>query len=219
MTPGMDRPAAIRRALRDLVAERGFHGASMSAVAKTAGVATGTAYVHYESKDELVVATYGEIKAQLGEAVSERLETDASPFEQWDHILKTAYDFLSAEPERARFLSQFEESPYSKEAYARPAATGDPLAAIVQSEAFASLVVDLPAPAVHTLSLGVAVRLVAAGVRLDADGLDTLVAATWRAVTGPYDGEGSPPVARQLRQRAERRLAQPPRRVPRRRDR
>ncbi len=36
----VDRPAAIRRALRDLVAERGFHGASMGAVAKAAGVAT-----------------------------------------------------------------------------------------------------------------------------------------------------------------------------------
>ena len=57
MTSAMDRPAAIRRALRDLVAERGFHGASMGAVAKEAGVATGTAYVHYESKDELVYAT------------------------------------------------------------------------------------------------------------------------------------------------------------------
>lgn len=53
-----DRPAAIRRALRDLVAGRGFRGASMSAIAESAGVATGTAYVHYASKKELVLATY-----------------------------------------------------------------------------------------------------------------------------------------------------------------
>ena len=53
----LDRPAAIRRALRNLVADRGFHGASMGAVAKEAGVATGTAYVHYESKEELVNAS------------------------------------------------------------------------------------------------------------------------------------------------------------------
>ena len=52
----VDRPAAIRRALRDLVAERGFHGASMGAVAKAARVATGTAYVHYESKEGAVHA-------------------------------------------------------------------------------------------------------------------------------------------------------------------
>ena len=34
----------------------GFHGASMGAVAREAGVATGTAYTHYASKDDLVLA-------------------------------------------------------------------------------------------------------------------------------------------------------------------
>ena len=62
------RPTGRRgpAALRALVAERGFHGASMSAVASAAGVATGTAYTHYASKDELVLAAYLETKAELG---------------------------------------------------------------------------------------------------------------------------------------------------------
>ena len=51
-----DRPAAIRAALRRLVARHGFHGASMSAVAREAGVAAGTAYVHYESSLRVQVA-------------------------------------------------------------------------------------------------------------------------------------------------------------------
>ncbi len=185
MTPAMDRPAAIRRALRDLVAERGFHGASMGAVAKEAGVATGTAYVHYESKDELVFATYLEIKAELGAAVLDGFDTAASPVDQWDHMLKTAYDFLSEEPERARFLSQFEESPYYEEAHARLLAVGDPLAEAATSERFTSLIVDLPNQVIYALSLGVAVRLIAAGVQLKDEELDTLVAATWRAVNRP----------------------------------
>ena len=41
--PPLDRAAAVRSALRTLVARNGFHGASMSAVADEAGVATGTA--------------------------------------------------------------------------------------------------------------------------------------------------------------------------------
>ncbi|MGZ4707901.1 MAG: TetR/AcrR family transcriptional regulator, partial [Acidimicrobiales bacterium] len=60
--PVVDRAAAVRAALRTLVARNGFHGASMSAVAAEAGVGTGTAYVHYASKDELVLATYLEVK-------------------------------------------------------------------------------------------------------------------------------------------------------------
>ncbi|NNF64568.1 MAG: TetR family transcriptional regulator, partial [Acidimicrobiia bacterium] len=51
----VDRAALVRRAVVELVAENGFRGASMAAIAAHAGVATGTAYVHYSSKDELVV--------------------------------------------------------------------------------------------------------------------------------------------------------------------
>ena len=61
-----DRAAAVRSALRRLVADQGLQGASMAAIAKQAGVATGTAYVHYPSKDELLLAAYVELKADLG---------------------------------------------------------------------------------------------------------------------------------------------------------
>lgn len=182
MSP-IDRPAAIRRALRDLVAERGFHGASMGAVAREAGVATGTAYVHYESKDELVFATYLEIKAGLGMAVLDGLDLAASAFDKWSHMLKTSYLFFEEEPERARFLTQLEESPYYEEAHARLAAQGDPISDTAGSDEFSSLLVDLPAAVLYALSLGVVVRLVAAGIRLKDEELDTLVMATWRAVT------------------------------------
>lgn len=185
MSPVVDRPAAIRRALRDLVSERGFHGASMGAVAKEAGVATGTAYVHYESKDELVYATYLEIKFELGVAVFDGFEPDADPFDRWHHVLTRAYLHLAAEPERARFLSQLEESPYDEEAHARLVAEGDPLSSVGQAEDMEPLLVDLPWEVIHALSLGVAVRLIAAGIRLKDEQLDALVTATWRAVTKP----------------------------------
>ncbi len=54
-----------------------------------------------------------------------------------------------------------------------------------QSEGFASLIVDLPNQVIYALSLGVAVRLIAAGIKLKEEELDTLVVATWRAVTRP----------------------------------
>lgn len=186
----MDRPAAIRRALRDLVAERGFHGASMGAVAKAAGVATGTAYVHYESKEELVHATYLELKAELGRAVLAGLDPGLAPQDAWRHILLAAWAHLSAEPERARFLTQLEESPYYQEAHARLLAAGDPLAELARSPEFTALLVPLPEAVIYTLSFGTAVRLIAAGVRLEPDELELLVGATWRAVTAGGTGTG-----------------------------
>jgi TetR/AcrR family transcriptional repressor of multidrug resistance operon len=171
--------------LRDLVAERGFHGASMGAVAKAAGVAAGTAYVHYESKEELVYATYLELKAELSAAALAELDENAEPFEAWRQILTAAYEHLSSEPERARFLTQLEESPYYEEAHARVMATGDPLYEASHAEDFAAILVPLPSEVIYALSLDVAVRLIAAGVQLETQEVELLVAATWRAVTNP----------------------------------
>ena len=119
MAREVDRPAAIRQALRDLVAERGFHGASMSAVATAAGVATGTAYVHYESKADLVLATYLEIKQQLGDAVVAEIDPKAGVEARYRQMWLATYRYLIAQPERARFLSQLEESPYYESRSAR----------------------------------------------------------------------------------------------------
>ena len=185
MTPTVDRPAAIRRALRNLVAARGFHGASMGAVAREAGVATGTAYVHYESKEELVYATYLELKTELSAAVLADFDETAKPFEAWRHILTAAYDYLEEEPDRARFLTQLEESPYYEEAHSRLQQAGDPLYDAAGSEEFTALLIPLPYEVIYALSFGVAVRLIAAGVRLKPQELDLLVDATWRAVTNP----------------------------------
>jgi AcrR family transcriptional regulator len=70
MAEPADRAAAVRAAVRTLVARKGFHGASMSAVAREAGVATGTAYTHYASKDELVLDAYCETRNSPPEAGS-----------------------------------------------------------------------------------------------------------------------------------------------------
>jgi TetR/AcrR family transcriptional repressor of multidrug resistance operon len=185
MTAAVDRPAAIRRALRDLVAAEGFHGASMSAVAEAAGVATGTAYVHYESKEELVYATYLEIKQQLGEEVVAQTDPEAGPEDRYRQMWLAIYDHLAREPERARFLTQMEESPFYEMAHKQLIERGDKLVELAARDDFLELLAPLPMEVVYALTMGVAVRLVASGLKLTDDELETLVEATWRAVTKP----------------------------------
>lgn len=182
--PQIDRPAAIRRALRDLVAELGFHGASMSAVAKAAGVATGTAYVHYASKDELVIATYVEIKTELGRAVLAGRDATAPPAQQYADAFRTTYAHMRDVPQRARFLTQLEGSPYRVPAHRRLAEDGDELVAVLVP-LLDGVLVPLPQDVVWTMSLGLAIQLAAADIDLDERDLDLLVEATWRAVTVP----------------------------------
>ena len=52
--PGGDKRTAIFESTLALVREQGFHGTPMSQVAKKAGVAAGTLYLYFESKDHLI---------------------------------------------------------------------------------------------------------------------------------------------------------------------
>lgn len=184
MTTGVvDRARAIRLALRDLVAERGFHGTSMSAIASAAGVATGTAYVHYASKEELVHATYVEIKRELGEAVIAAIDPAAPPADRYRALWRASYEHLAAEPERARFLVQLEVSPFAAGARELLAEQGDPIAEEAARPDLVEMLVPLPTDVLYALSLGMAVRLVAAGAELTDDAVELVIEATWRAVT------------------------------------
>ena len=184
--PALDRAAAVRVALRTLVARNGFHGASMSAVAAEAGVGTGTAYVHYASKDELVLATYLEVKRELGEAAVAHVDPDAPAHERFRQRWLGVHRHLSADPDRARFLLQVDSSPFARAAHEMAMATdGDPVMAAAASPDLAAQLVDLPLEVLYDLGLAPAVRLAAGDLELDPAALDRVADACWRAVTRP----------------------------------
>lgn len=180
----LDRPAAIRAALRRLVAARGFHGASMSAVAREAGVATGTAYVHYASKDELVLAAYLEAKHQLGAAATAAVDAADPPDERFLALWSAALDHLLDHPDDARFLQQVDASPYAPDAQARALGVDDdPLLVEARRPDTAALLIPLPLEVVYDLGLGPAVRQAASGTPLDEPLRAILARACWRAIT------------------------------------
>jgi len=181
-----DRAAAVRAALRTRVARNGFHGASMSAVAREAGVATGTAYTYYASKDELVLAAYREAKAGLGRAATAGLSPDLSAEERFRALWLACYRYLKANPDQAQFLLQVEHSPYRGPAHASVLANqNDPLLAEVALPDVAARLLPLPVDVLYELALSPAVRLAAAGIELTQAQLDEIAGACWRAVSRP----------------------------------
>lgn len=179
-----DRAAAVRQALRTLVAAHGFHGASMSAVAREAGVATGTAYTHYASKDELVLAAYCETKTDLGASATAGIDLGARPQQRFLTLWLQYYDYLRRHPDDAGFLLQVDTSPYRGPAHqAALADENDPLVAQVAMPDLARLLLPLPVEVLYDLALGPAVRLAAGDQQLTPDQLKAVAAACWRAVT------------------------------------
>lgn len=182
----VDRAALVRRALVELVAERGFRGTSMGAVAERAGVATGTAYVHYASKDELIISAYREVKLELGKSAVAGIDPAVPASERFRALWNGIHAHLAADPVRARFLVQIDASPYATAAHA--AAAGDPDDELMTAAAapdMAPLLAELPVEVLYDLGMGPAVRLVASGVELAPAALERVAEACWRAITRP----------------------------------
>jgi AcrR family transcriptional regulator len=158
----------------------------MAEVAKAAGVATGTAYVYYKSKDELVVAAFVETKRELGAAAVAGASPGAMPREWFLAAWQAVYDHMSSNIDDARFLAQVEASPYLRMAHEALMAQGDdPLMAAARTAQVQQLLVPLPETVMWELGLAPAVRLAASGEPLSASQRALAAAACWRAITVP----------------------------------
>ena len=156
----------------------------MSAVAAQAGVATGTAYTHYASKDDLVLATYLETKDEWHVAAMEGLTPDMEPLEMFRSMWLGTYEHLAANRDHALFLLQVDVSPYKEPAHeAAMARDGDPLVEAAGGPPFADLLQPLPLQVLYELGLAPAVRLAAGGEKLTPKQLRETADACWRAVS------------------------------------
>ena len=102
----------IFEATLKLVVKNGFSGLKMSEVAKEAEIATGTLYIYFKDKNELINALYLHLKKQktamfIDEEVL-KLPTKAC----FDELWKRYFTLSLNNPEEAAFLEQYYRSPY-----------------------------------------------------------------------------------------------------------
>jgi AcrR family transcriptional regulator len=81
-----DKRQAILDTALLLFTERGFHGTPTSLIAKEAGVATGTLFHYFKTKEELIETLYLDIKKESGSVLSEAARTNGSCMEILDNI-------------------------------------------------------------------------------------------------------------------------------------
>ena len=138
--------------------------------------------MHYDSKDELVIATYLEIKAELSAAAMDRYDPDAAVDVQFRTAWIDAYRHLAADPPRAHYLTQVEASPYAAEAHRRAMRRDDPL--VEANKRIREHVVELPPFVIWDLGFGPAIRLAANDEAvLDEQALTVMAESCWRAIS------------------------------------
>lgn len=105
----------IFQATLHLVVREGFGGLKMSVVAKQAGVATGTLYIYFKNKEELVNKLYLHLKQRKTLDILRGYQVDA-PFLKSVELLWMNFFQASLKSEQeAVFLEQYYRSPYLKE--------------------------------------------------------------------------------------------------------
>ena len=67
-----DKRTAIIEAALKLFTERGFHGTSTAEISKEAGVATGTLFNYFPTKEDLINSLYFEVKGAIKSKYGER---------------------------------------------------------------------------------------------------------------------------------------------------
>jgi AcrR family transcriptional regulator len=108
-----EKKKAIFESTLALVKENGFHGTPMSQVAKKAGVAAGTIYHHFDSKDTLIMELYAYLKNQM---LSSLLKDDDAEMNYKDRFFNFFIShclFYIGHPNALFFMEQFVNSPYS----------------------------------------------------------------------------------------------------------
>lgn len=107
-----DKKTAIMDAALKLFTERGFHGTSTAQISKEAGVGTGTLFIYFPTKEDLINSLYFEVKGQLSQSMGKEFEAQSTFQDKfrkiWSNLVKWGVD----NQEEFLFVGQFCSSPY-----------------------------------------------------------------------------------------------------------
>lgn len=106
-----EKQKAIKRAVVKVVLEEGMHGASISKIARAAGVSPATVYIYYDNKDVMLRNIYIEYAEDVFKTLADRLGDDMDATAFIDKIIREYYDYMNRNEEAYHFVEQFGSCP------------------------------------------------------------------------------------------------------------
>ncbi len=108
----MDKKEKIIDTALKLFVENGFHGTATSKIAQEAGVANGTLFNYFKTKDELVVAIYISVKEDMADFLIKNIKDsdnfkDVMKSQFWASLFWALNNQM-----KFKFIQQFHTSPY-----------------------------------------------------------------------------------------------------------
>jgi AcrR family transcriptional regulator len=107
-----DKKTALLEAALKLFTERGFHGTSTAQISKEAGVATGTLFNYFPTKEDLINGLYFEVKGELSRKMRKDAQTQKTYEEKLRKVWYNLVEWGTGNQEKFHFVGQFCSSPY-----------------------------------------------------------------------------------------------------------
>jgi len=95
----------------ELITELGFHATPMALIIEKSGVAAGTIYYYFKSKEELIDILYSDIKKEMGDVLKNGFENEPNYKSKFAILWKNLFNFYIQNPKKFEFLQQYSNSP------------------------------------------------------------------------------------------------------------
>lgn len=108
----VDKGSAILKSVLKLVNRQGFYHLNMKSIAKEAGVAAGTIYLYFKSKEELINALYAMIAEEFNQEVLKAYDESSAIKENFYQMLDAAVVFYLYNSDQFSFIEQYTYAPF-----------------------------------------------------------------------------------------------------------
>ncbi len=107
-----DKREEIMQAALTIIAEQGFHAAPMAEIAEKAGVAAGTIYRYFDSKDALIMELHRKLEGEIGVKLRDGYPAERPIRERFLFLISGIIRYFIYHPLHFRYLEQYFNSPY-----------------------------------------------------------------------------------------------------------
>lgn len=107
VSSGADKRSLILDAALKLFNSQGFHGTSTASIAKAAGVATGTLFHHFPTKEALLETLFLAVKKEFADALGAMALPGSDLEQQAKTLWLGALDWGISNPDKQQFFQQF----------------------------------------------------------------------------------------------------------------
>ncbi len=106
-----EKERCIKEAVIKIILQEGFHGASISKIAKMAGVSPATVYIYYENKENMLQDIYIEYSEKIFGYLQARINIGMGGPQMIELLMRSYYDYISEHRAVFSFVEQFSNCP------------------------------------------------------------------------------------------------------------